>query len=94
MLRRKQLKQIVAATTVLLSFLPVYSAGKASDAVKQKILVEKVDGLREDFMKGLDISMIDQIEKTGGKFYNARGEEEDIFQIIKDNGVNYVRIRL
>ena len=94
MLRRKQLKQIVAATTVLLSFLPVYSAEKASDAVKQKILVEKVDGLREDFMKGLDISMIDQIEKTGGKFYNARGEEEDIFQIIKDNGVNYVRIRL
>lgn len=92
--RGKHLKQIAAATTVLFGFFPAFSAGKASEAVKQNILVEKVEGLRKDFMKGVDISMVDQIEKTGGKFYNAQGEQQDIFQILKDNGVNYVRIRL
>ena len=38
--------------------------------------------------------MVDQIEASGGKFYNARGEEADLFQILKENGVNWVRIRL
>ena len=64
------------------------------DAVKQQIVVSPVTGLRSDFMKGVDISMIDQIEQTGGTFYNVRGEEADIFEILKENGVNYVRIRL
>lgn len=84
-----------ALVTALFLSLPLAAvSGKAADAAKQKIVVEQVEGLRDDFMKGLDISMIDQIERTGGKFYNARGEQQDIFQIIKDHGVNYVRIRL
>ena len=82
------------ASVALASFAFAAGGTKANEAVKQKIVVEKVDGLSEEFMKGVDISMIDQIERTGGKFYNARGEEEDIFKILKDHGVNYVRIRL
>lgn len=66
----------------------------ASDAVKQKITVAPVENLSEDFMCGVDISMIDQIEKSGGKFYNSDGKEEDVFKILKSHGVNYVRIRL
>ncbi|MBP5284087.1 MAG: glycosyl hydrolase 53 family protein [Treponema sp.] len=90
-----KIKQIAAAVMVLLTLVPGFAAsGKAADAVKQKIFVEKVDGLRDDFMKGVDISMIDQIEKSGGKFYNARGEVQDVFEILKEHGVNYVRIRL
>ena len=64
------------------------------DAVKQNITVEPVAGLSEDFMCGVDVSMVDQIEKSGGKFYNADGKEEDVFKILKDHGVNYIRIRL
>ncbi len=94
MIRGTRLKKFAALATMLLSFGPAFSSGKASEAIKQKIVVEKVDGLREDFMKGVDISMIDQIEKSGGKFYNVRGEEDDIFNILKEHGVNYVRIRL
>ncbi|WP_294429108.1 glycosyl hydrolase 53 family protein [uncultured Treponema sp.] len=89
------MKKVLAAAITCALISPLFAvSGKASDAVKQKIVVEKVDGLRDDFMKGVDISMVDQIERTGGKFYNARGEEEDIFKILKDHGVNYVRIRL
>ncbi|MBB5219282.1 arabinogalactan endo-1,4-beta-galactosidase [Treponema rectale] len=66
----------------------------AAEAVRQNIIVEPVKGLSDDFMNGVDISMIDQIEKSGGKFYNAAGEQQDIFEILKDNGVNWIRIRL
>ena len=70
------------------------SPAAAKDAVKQQITVEPVPGLSDDFMCGLDISMVDQIEKSGGKFFNTQGKEEDIFKILKDHGVNYIRIRL
>ena len=90
------LKKMLCAVTASALLIQAFAlpGTKNSEAVKQKILVEKVDGLRDDFMKGVDISMIDQIEKSGGKFYKASGEQEDIFEILKENGVNYVRIRL
>ena len=66
----------------------------SGEAVRQQITVKPVEGLSDDFMRGVDISMIDQIEQSGGRFYNARGEEQDIFEILKDNGVNWIRIRL
>ena len=90
------MKKVLWTMGLFSLLLPCFAVAgsKAGEAVKQKIVVEKVDGLREDFMKGVDISMIDQIERSGGKFYNARGELADIFEILKENGVNYVRIRL
>ena len=90
------LKKMLCAVTASALLIQAFAlpGTKNSEAVKQRILVEKVDGLRDDFMKGVDISMIDQIEKSGGKFYKASGEQEDIFEILKENGVNYVRIRL
>ena len=96
MLNVKRFEKAFAATAFLCSlFSPVFAArGKASEAASQKIVVEKVEGLSDDFMRGVDISMIDQIEQSGGKFYDAQGKEADIFQILKDNGVNWVRIRL
>ena len=90
------LRKVLCAFACCAVLSPVFAlpGTKASDAVKQKIVVEPVKGLSDDFMKGVDISMVDQIEKSGGKFYNARGTEQDVFQILKDNGVNYIRIRL
>ncbi|MCQ2597501.1 MAG: glycosyl hydrolase 53 family protein [Treponema sp.] len=67
---------------------------KAEDAVKEKIFVEKVPGLSEDFIRGVDISSLGDIEKAGGKYFNAEGKEEDLFKILKDNGVNWVRLRV
>ncbi len=33
------------------------------------------------------------MEVTGYKFYNDNGEEEDCFQILKDHGINSIRLR-
>ncbi len=45
------------------------------------------------FAKGADISWLPQMEATGFKFYNDNGVEEDNFKILKDHGINAIRLR-
>ncbi|CAM3931640.1 arabinogalactan endo-1,4-beta-galactosidase [Pedobacter westerhofensis] len=45
------------------------------------------------FVKGADIGWLPQMEATGYKFYNNSGKEEDCFKILKDHGINTVRLR-
>lgn len=91
----KRFKKVLAAFLLAASSLSAFAAkAKESEAVSQKIFVEKVDGLSDDFMRGVDVSMLYEIEKNGGKYYNARGEEADLFSILKESGVNWIRLRV
>jgi arabinogalactan endo-1,4-beta-galactosidase len=45
------------------------------------------------FVKGADIGWLPQMEATGFKFYNEKGVEEDCFKILKDRGINTIRLR-
>ena len=63
----------------------------AQTKVKKK--GKAVIGLGKDFAKGADISWLPQMEATGYKFRNDRGEEQDCFQILKDHGINSIRLR-
>lgn len=45
------------------------------------------------FAKGADISWLPQMEKTGYKFYNKDNKEEDCLKILKDHGINSIRLR-
>ncbi|SDX08365.1 glycosyl hydrolase 53 family protein [Paenibacillus sp. CF384] len=47
----------------------------------------------EPFIKGADISSLQAIEDAGGKYYEG-GIERDLLDILKDHGVNYVRLRI
>lgn len=60
------------------------------------ITIEPIESLKDDdeFPLGIDISMVEQIMDCGGTFYNDDGVAQNVYQIIKDHGVNYVRIRL
>jgi len=46
-----------------------------------------------EFIKGVDISYLQQIENLGGK-YTEDGIEKDALDIFKDHNVNYIRLRL
>jgi arabinogalactan endo-1,4-beta-galactosidase len=50
-------------------------------------------GIDTNFVKGADISWLPQMEATGFKFYNNKGQEQDCFQILKDHGINTIRLR-
>jgi arabinogalactan endo-1,4-beta-galactosidase len=45
------------------------------------------------FARGADISWLPQMEATGYKFYNNSGVQEDCFKIMKDHGINTIRLR-
>ena len=47
----------------------------------------------DTFSKGADISWLPQMEATGYKFYNEKGIEEDCFKILKEYGINTIRLR-
>ncbi len=45
------------------------------------------------FIKGADISTLPAIEDAGGKYYD-NGVERDLLAILKERGVNWIRLRL
>jgi arabinogalactan endo-1,4-beta-galactosidase len=47
----------------------------------------------EPFVKGADVGWLAQMEATGYKFYNSQGKQEDCLQILKDYGINTIRLR-
>ena len=58
------------------------------------IIVNPVKNLRDDFLMGVDASMVAKVEELGGVYYNEEGKEQDIFQIMANDGVNAFRVRI
>ena len=58
-----------------------------------KFHVNPIDGLGPDYILGADVSMLGQVEKNGGKFYDY-GVERDCLEILRDYGVNWIRLRI
>jgi arabinogalactan endo-1,4-beta-galactosidase len=67
-------------------FTVVLLTGCSSEATSQ-------NNQEPSFIKGADISWLPQMEATGYKFYNDNGVEEDCFKILKDHGINSIRLR-
>jgi arabinogalactan endo-1,4-beta-galactosidase len=52
------------------------------------------DNTTYEFAKGGDISWLPEMEKESNfKFYNDNGVAQDCFQILKDHGINTIRLR-
>ncbi|MFA5235580.1 MAG: glycosyl hydrolase 53 family protein [Bacilli bacterium] len=71
-----------------------YDASYDEDDFKIEPVAALQDGKRDDFMMGVDASMVHQILESGGKYYNQDGVEQDVFQIMALAGVNYLRVRV
>lgn len=58
------------------------------------VYVEPVEDLPEDFIRGVDISSVLAEEESGVVYYNVDGHEEDLFELLAEHGVNYIRVRV
>ena len=58
------------------------------------IFVEPVDGISDDFYRGMDASAVLALENSGVKYYNFDGEKQDVFMTLAQAGVNYIRLRV
>jgi len=46
------------------------------------------------FAKGADVSWLTELEKSGSKFYNALGREKECLHLLRDLGMNSIRLRV
>lgn len=90
-------------TTILLCLALVFGAifalascvtTPAVNVSSSTLYVKKVENLPEDFVMGMDSSQVLALEKSGVKYYNFDGKERDVFQILAENGINTVRVRV
>jgi len=47
-----------------------------------------------NFAKGADVGWLSQMESTGYRFYDADGTEKNCLQLLKDRGMNTIRLRV
>jgi arabinogalactan endo-1,4-beta-galactosidase len=49
---------------------------------------------KAQFVKGADVGWLSQMEATNYKFYDSLGAEKNCLQILKDHGINTIRLRV
>ncbi|MCR5219141.1 glycosyl hydrolase 53 family protein [Treponema sp.] len=91
---------IMAALLASCSDTPSYPSGSSVTAGQvsatidgETVTVEAVDAeLSSSFIRGFDASAVN--DSGTGSYYDASGNEKDIFNILPSYGVNWVRLRI
>lgn len=58
------------------------------------VYIEPIPDISDDFIRGMDASAVLVNEKSGAKYYNYEGKEQDVFMTLAQSGVNYIRLRV
>lgn len=66
----------------------------AVDVTSDSLYVQQVADLSDDFIMGMDASCVPSLEAGGVKYYDHAGAEKDVYQILSENGINYIRVRI
>ncbi len=70
---------------------------KEDGTVDQGLYVAKVEGLQnrsEDFHMVMDASAVPSLEAAGVKYKDFDGQYKDVFEILKNNGITDIRVRV
>jgi len=78
---------------LLLCLLLLVSSALAEEP-ECSLYIKAVPDLAEDFALGMDVSSVLALEAAGVKYYDHDGNERDLFAILAENGVNYIRVRV
>lgn len=91
---KKVATKILAATIAISTVFVGVGAPSKVQAATSVSGVSTVSNMTSDFAKGVDISEVISLEKSGVSYKYLDGTTGDIFDILKGAGVNYVRIRI
>ena len=83
-----------SAVTATADATDVITFSQPEGPEESTVYVEPVDGISDDFYRGMDISAVLALENSGVKYYNFDGEEQDVFMTLAQAGVNYIRLRV
>ena len=65
-----------------------------ADLTSDSLYVKKVENMPESFIMGMDASAVPSLEASGVKYYDYDGQEKDVYEILHNNGINYIRVRI
>lgn len=66
----------------------------AAKVTSDTLCVKKVEDIPNDFIFGMDASCVPSLEAGGVKYYDHGNNEKDVYTILAENGLNYVRVRI
>ena len=67
---------------------------KQLNVSSDSLYVQKVENLSNDFIIGMDASCVPALERGGVRYYDHDGNEKDVYEILSNNGINYLRVRI
>ena len=70
------------------------SPEESAETVESSLYVKKVEDLPEDFILGMDVSSLIAEEQSGVRYFDFDGEEKDLLEILAENGVTHIRVRV
>lgn len=72
-----------------------YASMSAADrAAVSTAMTPTAAAVDADFMRGVDASMVAALEDAGIVYYDEAGNARDFFAILRESGVNWVRLRI
>ena len=81
--------------SILLTAVILLSCGMIpASAQETEIEVEPIEFNNPDFIRGMDVSSVISLENSGVVFRDESGRPQDLFRILADHGVNYIRVRV
>ncbi|MBR6666756.1 MAG: glycosyl hydrolase 53 family protein [Clostridia bacterium] len=83
------MKHLIPLLLCLLLAMPVLA-----EEAECPLYIRAIPDLSEDFALGMDVSSVLALEAAGVKFYDHDGNERDLFDVLAENGVNYIRVRV
>ena len=90
-----KIRKLSALLAAMLFLTACAAPGQSSNTVpSQTQPAEKTLHLPEDFILGMDASCVPSLENSGVKYYDHTGTEKDVYQILSENGINYIRVRI
>ncbi len=81
----KQLKKIISLIVIVTMIFTLSVINNTKSAKASEVNV--------NFAKGADVGWLPEMEKNGFIFKNDEGKEEDCLQILKDHGIDSIRLR-
>lgn len=74
--------------------LAVWSGCGSSNKTEEQAATGGQPSTETAFVKGADISWVTEMERQGDKFFNARGEERECTALMKEMGLDAIRLRV
>ena len=92
MKKQEKLRLIIMLTLAALLFTAC--GAKQKTVTSDSLYVAKVENLPDDFIMGMDASCVPALEASGVAYYDFDGTEKDVYEILSNNGINYIRVRV